>query len=123
MTDTNPAAGAELIAAPTPPLPADEMVSYDAAPAARRAEIDQAMAEIDLSDSNSVLFFGTRAQEEVTTVADEMLEGVRNKDTGVAGQALNEMVTTLRGFSAGDLDPLKKRGLLARLFGRRRPVA
>jgi uncharacterized protein YaaN involved in tellurite resistance len=81
------------------------------------------MAEIDLSDTNSLLFFGTKAQEEVTSVADEMLDGVRNKDTGVAGQALNEMVSTLRGFSVQDLTTGKKRGLVARLLGRARPVA
>lgn len=103
---------------PTAPLPSDAVVGYADAPPARRAEIDRAIAEIDIRDSNSILFFGTSAQGEVTSVADEMLEGVRNKDTGPAGQALNEMVSTLRGFAIDDLDPNKKRGLLARLFGK-----
>ncbi len=108
---------------PTPPLPTEDVVGYAAAPPARRAEIDRALAEIDLTDSNSILFFGTAAQGEVTTVADEMLEGVRNKDTGPAGQALNEMVTTLRGFALDDLDPKKRPGFLARLFGKAKPIA
>ena len=71
--------------------------------AERRAEIDRVLAEIDISDSNAILFFGTKALEDVTSIADEMLEGVRSKDTGAAGQALNEMVSTLRGFSAQEL--------------------
>ena len=87
------------------------------------AKIERALAEIDINDSNSILFFGTAAQGEVTTVADEMLEGVRNKDTGPAGQALSEMVATLRGFPVEELDPNRKRGLLARLFGKARPIA
>jgi uncharacterized protein YaaN involved in tellurite resistance len=109
--------------APTPPLPAAEVASYAVAPPADRAAIERAMAEIDIADSNSILFFGTAAQTEVTTVADEMLEGVRNKDTGPAGQALNEMVSTLRGFAIDDLDPTKKRGFFARLFGKAKPIA
>jgi uncharacterized protein YaaN involved in tellurite resistance len=52
-----------------------------------------------------------------------MLEGVRNKDTGTAGEALNDMVTTLRGFPVADLDPKKRVGLLARVFRGARPIA
>jgi uncharacterized protein YaaN involved in tellurite resistance len=122
MTDTNPTAATTTLA-PTAPLPADEPVRYDTAPPERRAEIDRAMAEIDLDDSASVLFFGSAAQESVTGVADEMLEGVRNKDTGAAGQTLNEMVTTLRGLSTADLEPGRKPGLLTRLFRGVAPIA
>ena len=121
MTDTNPIAATAL--APTATLPADEPVRYDTAPAERRAEIDRAMAEIDLDDSASVLFFGSAAQESVTGVADQMLEGVRNKDTGAAGQTLNEMVATLRGLSIADLEPGRKPGLLTRLFRGVAPIA
>ena len=108
---------------PTAPVPPAEVVSYTAAPPAQRAEIDKAMGEIDLDNSNSILFFGTQAQGGVTGVADEMLEGVRNKDTGPAGQALNDMLSTLRGFPVEELDPKKKPGLLSRLLGRSRPIA
>jgi uncharacterized protein YaaN involved in tellurite resistance len=108
---------------PTPAVPSAEVVAYDSAPPDRRAEIDRVLTEIDLDDSQSIIFFGTSAQAEVTMVADEMLDGVRNKDTGAAGEALNEMVTTLRGLRVEDLDPQRPRGPLARLFGRARPIA
>lgn len=104
-------------------LPDAEVPSYRAATPVERAEIDRALGELSLEDSNSILFFGAAAQAEVTEVADEMLEGVRNKDTGPAGQALNEMVSTLRGFSLEDLDPNRKRGLFARLLGRSKSIA
>ena len=100
-----------------------ELVGYDAAPPERRAQIEQVMREIDVTDSRSILFFGSGAQEEVTSMADEILEGVRNKDTGAAGQALNEMVSTLRGFSPGELNLSQKRGFFARLLGRAKPIA
>jgi uncharacterized protein YaaN involved in tellurite resistance len=121
MTDASDRSRTDL---PVPaPSGGPDVVPYQSAPPERRADIDRAIAELDMDDSNSVLFFGTAAQEEVTSVADEMLEGVRNKDTGVAGQTLNEMVSTLRGFSVQDIDPQKKRGVLGRLFGGARPVA
>jgi uncharacterized protein YaaN involved in tellurite resistance len=123
MTDTTPKKAAVLTLAPTAPLPGGDVVAYTSAPPAQRAEIDRALAEIDLADSSSILFFGTSAQGEVTSVADEMLEGVRNKDSGPAGAALNEMVSTLRGFAIDDLDPNKKPGLFARLLGKSKPIA
>jgi uncharacterized protein YaaN involved in tellurite resistance len=107
--------------APTAPVPPARGRLYRGR--RRCAEIEKAVGEIDLDDSNSILFFGTSAQSEVTSVADEMLEGVRNKDTGPAGQALNEMVSTLRGFALDDLDPNKKRGFFARLVGKAKPIA
>jgi uncharacterized protein YaaN involved in tellurite resistance len=118
---TNTAIAARPTVMP-PPVPT-ELVSYQSAPPERKAEIEQAMTELDIDDSKTILMFGTAAQEEVTSVADEMLEGVRNKDTGVAGSTLNELVVTLRGFSAQDLDPKNKPGLLKRLLGRARPLA
>lgn len=121
MTETNLTAASALPS--TAPLPAAEEVRYAAASAERRAEIDRAMAEIAMHDSTSILFFGTAAQESVTGVADEMLEGVRNKDTAAAGQALNDMVTTLRGLPVADLDVTQKPGVMARLFRGATPVA
>lgn len=120
MSDPNPTSAVPAPATATPPAP---VPSYNAAPPEVRAEIEQAMTELDLEDSHAVLTFGARSQEEVTSVADEMLERVRSKDSGAAGQALNEMVSTLRGFSAHELDPQQKRGFFGRLFRRAGVVA
>ena len=121
MTETNSTAPPPL--APAAPLVGPDIVPYGAAPPEVRAEIERAMAEVEIDDSNSILFFGTAAQESVTAVADEMLEGVRNKDTGAAGQALNEMVTTLRGLPLPELDVNTKPSLLSRVFRGARPLA
>ena len=107
----------------TPPVPEGDVVAYRQASAEHKVELDRLIAEMSIDDSSSILMFGTSAQTEVTTIADEMLEGVRNKDTGPAGDALNEMVSTLRGFSLEDLAPGKKPGFFARLFGKAKPIA
>jgi uncharacterized protein YaaN involved in tellurite resistance len=77
-------------------------------------------SEIDMGDSNSIIFFGTKAQQQLTTISDNMLEGVRNKDVGPAADSLNDMVATLRGFGADNL--AVKPGFFARLFLGVKPV-
>ena len=93
-----------------------EMVTYEESKPDEQARVDRLMDEIDLSDSNSVIFFGSKAQQELTSISDNMLEGVRNKDLGSAGKSLNQMVTVLRGFEVADYDPSKPPGFFARLF-------
>ncbi len=100
----------------------NEMVTLETANANDRAKIENLMSDIELGDSNSILFYGSKAQERLTTISDNMLEGVRNKDVGPAGKSLNDMVTVLRGFDVAGLDPNRKPGFFARLFGRTRPV-
>jgi uncharacterized protein YaaN involved in tellurite resistance len=91
-------------------------------PTVSEAEIGQLLNELDLNDTHSVLFFGSKAQERLTEVSDQMLEGVRAKDVGPAGAALTEMVTTLKGFDIEGLNPSRKPGLLARIMGKGRPM-
>lgn len=99
-----------------------DLVSYDEASSNDKDRISRLMAEVDLSDTKTIIYFGSKAQEQLTTISDRMLEGVKNKDIGPAGGSLNEMVATLRGFDIDELDPNKKVGFLARLFGKAKPV-
>ena len=87
------------------------------------AKVDSLVAELDLGDSHSILFFGSRAQEQLTTISDSMLERVRVKDIGPAGEALNDMVLTLRGFDLSGLEPDRKVGWFGRLLGKGRDAA
>lgn len=99
------------------------MLGEDAqVPQIDEAQLGRLLQELDLNDTHSILFFGSKAQERLTEVSDQMLEGVRAKDVGPAGAALSEMVTTLKGFRVDDLNPNRKPGFLARLVGKGRPV-
>jgi len=99
-----------------------DIVTFVEAPAEKQQKISQLLQEIDIQDSQSILFFGSKAQEQLTTVSDRMLEGVKNKDTGPAGEDLNNMVATIRGFDIDELDPNKKPGFFAKLLGKAKPV-
>ncbi len=98
-------------------------VPYQQAAPPERAEIDALIRQIDLNDTHSLLYFGAPAQQQLASISDDMLEGVRNKDTGPAGEALNRMVGTVRDFDLGALDPNRKPGFFARLLGKTKPVA
>ncbi len=105
------------------PEPVAEVVPLSAAPAPQAEEIRKRMAEVDLSDAQSILSFGSSAQAELQVISQEMLSGVRNKDVGPAGDSLREIVTTIRGFSASELDLGRDQSWWEKLVGRAKPVA
>jgi len=81
------------------------------------AQIDRARGEIDLADTNSIVFYGAKAQEQLTQLSEQMLENVRTKEVGPAGDMLNSMVGRLRELDVTGLDPRAKPGFIGRLFG------
>lgn len=99
-----------------------EMLPLTEVPAERQQLVRQLVKEIDVSNTQSVIFFGSKAQEQLTMISDRMLEGVKNKEIGPAGDDLSEMVATIRGFEVSDLDPNKKQGFFGRLLGKAKPV-
>lgn len=100
-----------------------DILTYDQSDVDNKSEIDAIVATLDVNDSKSIIYFGSKAQEQLTTISDKMLDGVKNKDLGAAGGDLNEMVAALRGFDVDELDPNKKPGFFAKLFGKMSPVA
>jgi uncharacterized protein YaaN involved in tellurite resistance len=123
-TTTQSTSSSENIAASREIVPGvkAEMIPLAEAPAERQQLVKQLLNEIDVSNTQSIIFFGSKAQEQLTTISDRMLDGVKNKDIGPAGDDLNEMVATIRGFEVDDLDPNKKQGFFDRLMGKAKPV-
>jgi uncharacterized protein YaaN involved in tellurite resistance len=105
------------------PIEANAIVHLDEADAPVSAEIKTRMAEIDMSDTNSIVSFGSRAQVELQEISQAMLGGVRNKDVGPAGDSLRNIVTTIRGFSVSELDIRRDRSWWEKLLGRAAPIA
>ncbi|MDD5463248.1 MAG: toxic anion resistance protein [Methylococcales bacterium] len=99
-----------------------EMAPLAEVPAEKKQLIQKLLNEIDVRNTQSILFFGSKAQEQLTTISDRMLDGVKNKEIGPAGDDLNEMVATLRGFEVNDLAPNKKQGFFGRLVGKTKPI-
>ncbi|MDE4131895.1 toxic anion resistance protein [Phaeobacter sp. QD34_3] len=103
--------------------PQAEVLALDQADAPTSEAIRSRMGEIDMSDSNSIIGFGSGAQAELQTISQAMLADVRNKDVGPAGDSLRNIVTTIRGFSVSELDVRRKPTFWERLLGRAAPFA
>ncbi len=113
----------EAVTAALLPEVKGELIVVDQADAAEKAAIDSAMGELDMGNTQSIIQFGSKAQAELQVISQEMLAGVRNKDTGPAGDALRSMVTSIRGFSSNELDPNRKLSWWEKLMGKAKPVA
>lgn len=105
------------------PSDANAIVTLEQANASVGSEIRKRMDEIDMEDTNSIIGFGSAAQEELQEISQSMLQGVRNKDVGPAGDSLRDMVTTIRGFSVSELDLRRDRSWWEKLIGRAAPIA
>lgn len=113
----------EKVSAALLPVPTAEVVPLDAAAPDQAAEIQRRMAEVDLTNTQSIISFGSAAQAELQVISQEMLQGVKNKDVGPAGDALREIVSTIRGFSSEELDLNRERSWWDKLTGQAAPIA
>ncbi len=84
--------------------------------------VKKVLNEIDLSSSTSIIHFGAGAQEKVTNISSQMLEGVKNKDLGKAGEPLSNMIASIKGFDIDELNPNKELGFFDKLLGRAKPL-
>jgi uncharacterized protein YaaN involved in tellurite resistance len=113
----------EAVTAKILPEPGTALVALEDAPAPQADEIRKRLAEIDMSNTQSIISFGSGAQAELQVISQEMLQGVKNKDVGPAGDSLREIVTTIRGFSGEELDINRERSWWERLTGAAAPLA
>ncbi|MFN5999229.1 MAG: toxic anion resistance protein [Paracoccaceae bacterium] len=103
--------------------PIAEVVALEAAPADKAEAIRKRMAEVDLTSTQSIIAFGSSAQAELQVISQAMLQDVKNKDVGPAGDSLRKIVTTIRGFAAEELDLRREASWWEKLLGRAAPFA
>ncbi len=68
-----------------------------------KALVQKLKEQLDLKDRNSIIYYGVEAQEKLDEISNAMIEGVKNKDIAEAGETLNKMVLTIRGFNVDEL--------------------
>lgn len=113
----------EKVTAMVLPEPGTAIVALEAAPAPQAEAIRKRMAELDMTNTQSIISFGSAAQAELQVISQDMLAGVKNKDAGPAGDSLRDIVSTIRGFSVSELDVRRKASWWERLLGRAAPFA
>jgi uncharacterized protein YaaN involved in tellurite resistance len=105
------------------PEPGGEVVALDQAPSDKAADIRARMDQLDMTNTQSIISFGSGAQAELQVISQAMLADVKNKDAGPAGDSLRKIVTTIRGFGSEELDLRRERSWWERLTGQAAPFA
>ncbi len=98
------------------------LVAYEQASDPQKQQLENLIAELDMNDTSSIMFFGTKTQEQMTVISDKMLNGVKNKDVGVAGKSLTNMITAIKGFDIDALNPNEELSWWEKLLGKTKPV-
>lgn len=81
---------------------------------AEKKTVDDFASKIDITESNTVLHYGSAAQKKISDFSDTALQNVRTKDLGEIGDLLGQLVTELKNYDADE--PTEKKGFFASLF-------
>ncbi len=79
-----------------------------------RKTVDDFASKIDITESNTILQYGSAAQKKVSDFSDTALANVRTKDLGEVGDLLSDLVVELKEYDANDNN--EKKGFFANLF-------
>lgn len=128
MSETQTATTAQTLTATVPgtelatPEVTTGLVAFGQADAPQQQQIESVIKEIDMNDRSSIMFFGTKTQEQMTMISEKMLDGVKNKDIGAAGSSLSNMITAIKGFDIDALNPNNEPSWWDKLIGKAKPV-
>lgn len=81
---------------------------------AERKTVDDFSKKIDITESNTILQYGSSAQKKVTDFSNTALQNVRTKDLGEIGTLLSSLVVELKTTE----DPKENKGFFDSLFGK-----
>jgi len=82
---------------------------------AERKTVEDFSKKIDITESNTILQYGSAAQKKVTDFSNTALQNVRTKDLGEIGSLLSNLVVELK-----TTDDDEKKGFFDGLFGKGR---
>ena len=85
----------------------EESLNYDLLSKEEKEAIDEFVSKIDVNDSTQILQFGAASQAKIAEFSDSVLEGVKTKNTGVAGDLLADLVSEIKSFD-GDIGAERK---------------
>ncbi|MBQ0066533.1 MAG: toxic anion resistance protein [Firmicutes bacterium] len=69
-----------------------------------REQVREFAKQIDITQSNVILQYGSNAQKKIASFSDNTLANVKTKDLGQAGQMLTDLIVELKGFDASETE-------------------
>ena len=76
---------------------------------AERRTVDEFSKKIDITESSTVLEYGSAAQKKVSDFSDSALKNVRTKDLGEIGDLLSNLVVELKTTDTGPYSMMRSR--------------
>ncbi len=81
----------------------EEELSIDKLKPEERKRVEEIANQIDMTDTQAVIQYGISAQNSISQFADTILTEVRTKDTGFAGEALTNLMMTVKDLKVDSL--------------------
>ena len=82
-----------------------------------RRKVEELKEQIDLTDSQMLMQYGSGAEQNIADFSENILNNVRNKDTGYIGELMTGLVTSVQGL---DFESLEKESGIMGIFKRQR---
>ncbi|HVP19032.1 MAG TPA: toxic anion resistance protein [Spirochaetia bacterium] len=98
--------------------PQDAVIPYDHLSPDERSRVDTIVQSVHPEDSQAVIQYGVAAQSKIAEFADTVLDEIRSKDGGHAGQVLSDLLVSIKDLNVNSLaseSPLSKVPLLGSL--------
>lgn len=120
-------AAAEAIAEPVLEAPAEkkevpaEKLDIDRLSPAEQAAVREFAKQIDVTNAEQILNYGSAAQKNVADFSDAALSKVRTKDMGEIGQELSDLVVELQGLDFDEAE--EKKGFMGLFKKTRQNIA
>ena len=92
----------------------EKSLNYDELTKEEKKAIDEFNSKIDVNDAAQILEYGSAAQTKISKFSDEVLEGVKTKNTGEVGDLLSTLVAEIKSFDKS-ID-YQNKGLFSKLF-------
>ncbi|WP_449539040.1 toxic anion resistance protein [Ferdinandcohnia sp. Marseille-Q9671] len=89
----------------------------DVLPEENKAKALQLAEQIDPTNHQAMISYGTPAQNKLLSFSNTMLEHVQKNDVGEVGQIISDLMKRLDDMKPEELNP-EKRSVIARMFGK-----
>lgn len=100
----------------------ENSLNYELLSEEEKKAIDDFCSKIDVTDTAQVIQFGSAAQNKISAFSDTVLQNVKTKSTGEAGDLLAELVAEVKDFNTDVPDTLSPKGISGIFFNVRKQI-
>ena len=100
----------------------ENSLNYELLSEEEKKAIDDFIEKVDVTDTAQVIQFGAAAQNKISSFSDNVLQNVKTKSTGEAGDLLAELVAEVKSFNTEVPDSLSPKGISGIFFNAKKQI-